>query len=876
MATCFTLSVMFLLMTADVDGQQDWGVNYNPSYVCALKGSTVRMSCDLKYPPDYWIKSVHWTKTTRVPAAVSPNLCSDIFQCHTNSITLTHVTEADKGVYYCIYSGYSGEWRGTPGVQLDVTDLQVETQQRLKEGDSVTLTCKTTCTLTEETTFIWYRNGQRLTEGRSTVNLKSVSRHDSGLYRCAIGEYEHLSSAGVYLSVEYVGGQQVWGVKYNPSYVCALRGSTVRMSCDLKYPSDHVVNKAFWTKAVYPGEENPNLCLKPTDRRRDCQIENKDSHSVKKDSHSITLTNVTEADKHVYYCRFTTNHQDGKWTGVPGAQLDVTDLQVETQQRVKEGDSVTLTCKTTCRLTEETTFIWYRNTQTLTEHTVNEFHLQSVSHHDSGVYRCAIRGHEHLSSPGVYLNVEYVDGQQDWGVNYNPSSVCALRGSTVRMSCIYPPDYWITSSYWTKTIHQPVSVSPNLCSDTYYRGKVQCHTNSITLTHVTEADKGVYYCRFTASGYIGERRGTPGVQLDVTDLQVETQQRVKEGDSVTLTCKSTCRLTEETTFIWYRNGQRLTEGRFTVNLQSVSRHDSGLYRCALRGYEHQSSAGVYLSVEYVGGQQDWGVNYYPSYVCALRGSTVRMSCDLKYPSGHVVNNAFWTKAVYPGEENPNLCLKPTDRRRDCQSENKDSHSITLTNVTEAEKHVYYCRFTTNPQDGKWTGIPGAQLDVTDLQVETQQRVKEGDSVTLTCKTTCRLTEETTFIWYRNTQTLTEHTVNEFHLQSVSRHDSGLYRCAIRGHEPFASSDVISVLNTADSSDDTYTALNPASRTSADIYNTIRVNLSNIHSQTLLHSNSHENKIYLFFMFLSQSDQCRAADGVYTTLELQSRSSEYEN
>ncbi|KAA0721826.1 Myelin-associated glycoprotein [Triplophysa tibetana] len=324
--------------------------------------------------------------------------------------------------------------------------------------------------------------------------------------------------------------------------------------------------------------------------------------SVLSTSRSITLTHVTEADKGVYYCIFT-NGISGEWRGTPGVQLDVTDHQVETQQRVKEGDSVTLTCKTTCRPTEETTFIWYRNGQRLTEgrFTVN---LKSVRRHDSGLYRCALREYEHPSSAGVYLSVEY--------------------------------------------------------------------------------------------------------------LQVETQQRVKEGDSVTLTCKTNCRLTEETTFIWSRNTQTLTE--HTVNefhLQSVSHQDSGVYRCAVRGSEHLSSPGVNLLVENVGGQQVWGVKYNPSYVCALRGSTVRMSCDLKYPSDHVVNNAFWTKAVYTGEENPNLCLKPTDRRRDCQSENKDSHSITLTNVTEADKHVYYCRFTTNKQGGKWTGVPGAQLDVTE-------------------------------------------------------------------------------------------------------------------------------------------------------------------
>ncbi|XP_065130484.1 cell surface glycoprotein MUC18-like [Paramisgurnus dabryanus] len=196
----------------------------------------------------------------------------------------------------------------------------------------------------------------------------------------------------------------------------------------------------------------------------------------------------------------------------------------------------------------------------------------------------------------------------------------------------------------------------------------------------------------------------------------------------------------------------------------------------------------------VDGQQVWGVNYSPSYVCALRGSTVKITCTLKYPSGHVVNKAFWTKVAYTGTpyaEPPELCLDP-ENRRGVQCHVQDTHSITLTDVTEADKHIYYCRFTTD-KGGKYTGVPGVQLVVTDLQVETNhQRVKEGDSVTLTCKTTCSLTEETTFIWYRNTQRFTKGRIklNQLHLQSVSRDDSGVYRCAaaVRGSERLSSPD----------------------------------------------------------------------------------------
>ncbi|XP_073716171.1 B-cell receptor CD22-like [Misgurnus anguillicaudatus] len=286
--------------------------------------------------------------------------------------------------------------------------------------------------------------------------------------------------------------------------------------------------------------------------------------------------------------------------------------------------------------------------------------------------------------------------------------------------------------------------------------------------------------------------------LMTADLQVETNQKVKEGDTVTLTCKTTCRLTEETTFIWYRDTQIFTKGIKTLNqlhLHSVSRDDSGVYRCdaaALRGSERLSSPDVYLNVEWVS-QQDW-VNYSPPYVCALRGSTVRITCrpTLKYPSDHVIDKAFWTKVAHKTDgEPPDLCLDPENRGVQCHSEKKDTYIITLTNVTETDKHIYYCRFITDKTGGKWTGTPGARLDVTDLQVETNQKVKEGDTVTLTCKTTCSLSEETTFIWYRNTKRFTKGIIilNQLHMQSVSRDDSGVYRCAaaVRGSKRLLSS-----------------------------------------------------------------------------------------
>ncbi|XP_016139818.1 B-cell receptor CD22-like [Sinocyclocheilus grahami] len=445
-----SLPLILVIMTAAVDGQQDWGVNYSPSYVCALKGSTVKMSCAFPQTQCQWRKNGR----NRVVAVV-------------------------------------------------LSDLQVETQQSVKERDSVTLRCKSSCSLPQQTTFIWYRNTQRLTTGTVDVNqlqLQSVRRADAGNYRCAVSGYEHLISPPVYLKVESVDGQQDWGVNYSPSYVCALKGSTVKMSCALKYPRDHKIKTVFWTKPAVTDGDLPPLCLVPENRGRvQCVRENEDNHN-------ITLTDVTEADKHIYYCRFITNIDTGKWTGVPGAQLDVTDLQVETQQSVKERDSVTLRCKSSCSLPEQTTFIWYRNTQRLTTGTVNvnQLQLQSVSRADEGNYRCAVSGYEHLISPPVYLKVEYPPRNVSVSINGSGEIV---EGDSVTLSCSSDSNPPALNFSWFKE-NQSSAVGSG---------------QSFSISSFNSSHSGRYYCE--AQNKHGSQR-SESVSVSVKEVQRAALQTV--------------------------------------------------------------------------------------------------------------------------------------------------------------------------------------------------------------------------------------------------------------------------------------------------------------------------------------------------------------
>ncbi|XP_073722547.1 B-cell receptor CD22-like [Misgurnus anguillicaudatus] len=182
---------------------------------------------------------------------------------------------------------------------------------------------------------------------------------------------------------------------------------------------------------------------------------------------------------------------------------------------------------------------------------------------------------------------------------------------------------------------------------------------------------------------------------------------------------------------------------------------------------------------------EWGVNYSSSYICALKGSTVIINCTYKYPTGYKIMNVFWTNTneTAKDKEHPDLFNDSEysqrieylgDKHHDC--------TMRLTDVRQTDSHKYYFRFITDQP--KWVGKHGVTLDITDLQVESSgERVTERHSVTLTCKSRCSLPDRSTFIWFKNTQSLSERTDrnNQLILQSVRRNDSGNYSCAVQGH-----------------------------------------------------------------------------------------------
>uniref|UniRef100_A0A4W5LPN9 Ig-like domain-containing protein n=1 Tax=Hucho hucho TaxID=62062 RepID=A0A4W5LPN9_9TELE len=179
----------------------------------------------------------------------------------------------------------------------------------------------------------------------------------------------------------------------------------------------------------------------------------------------------------------------------------------------------------------------------------------------------------------------------------NTVMICALKESSVELTCPVPSWTQVTEIVWynQRLNHKPY----DLRLDPKYEGRVEYHGTTekdciLRITDLRQSDIAMYYFRYKTDKS-GWKFGSYRFTLSVTDLQVKvTPDTVAEGRSVTLTCSTTCTLTDNPnpTYIWYKNGEDLFSDSSPQYQYSVSRGGSDSYSCALRGHDKLSSPKV--------------------------------------------------------------------------------------------------------------------------------------------------------------------------------------------------------------------------------------------------------------------------------------------
>nr|XP_021333826.1 B-cell receptor CD22-like [Danio rerio] len=532
-----------------------------------------------------------------------------------------------------------------------------------------------------------------------------------------------------------------WGVNYSPSQICALQNSSVTISCTFTYPTTgYQIMKVFWNKdLVKNGGEFADLSEDPEYSQRLQYL------GDKKQNCTIRLSHVTKNDEHEYYFRITTNVTGGRIIGIPGVHLNVTDLQLESPERVTEGDSVRLTCKRSCNLTDTPTFIWYRNSEILTTGTTGDkLILDPVRGEDAGRYRCAVLGNT-LASPDVYLNVTYPPNNVSVSIN---GSAVIVKGDSVSLIC---------SS----------NSNPPALNFSWFKGETSVGSGRIfNISKISSDDSGEYKCR--ARNDLGEKYSAP-VTLDVqypprnVSISIRRSAVIMSGDSVTLNCSSDSN--PPALFSWFKGTTYVGSGRI-FNILNISSDDSGEYKCKAKN-EHgvKYSDPVTLDAQYPPRNISVSISG-PAVI--MSGDSVTLSCSSD--SNPPALNFSWFKG---------------------DTSVGSGRIFSISKISSDDSGEYKCR-AKNDHGEKYSDP--VTLDVQyaprniSVSISGSAVIMSGDSVTLNCSSDSNPPAEIN--WFKGETFVGSGRI--FNISKISSDDSGEYKCRARNEHGEEYSDPVTL------------------------------------------------------------------------------------
>ncbi|KAL7845342.1 hypothetical protein AOLI_G00235340 [Acnodon oligacanthus] len=261
-----------------------------------VEGRSVNLTCssDANPPMEY-----NWFKRTSLVV-------------EGETYTVKKISSVDSGEYKCRSSNEHGE-KLSAALTLNVLYLQVEVPERVIEGGDVTLTCKTSFSLSYTPIFTWYRNWQRLSSSTDQLLLQPVSREDAGSYVCALWS-ETLRSPEVPLNVRY--GPKNISVSISPSGEI-VEGSSVTLTCSSD--ANPPVQNYTWFKGT----------------------------SLVSTGATYTVKNISSVDRGEYRCRSSNEHGEKLSAALtlnvlyPPKNVSVS---ISPSGEISEGSSVNLTC----------------------------------------------------------------------------------------------------------------------------------------------------------------------------------------------------------------------------------------------------------------------------------------------------------------------------------------------------------------------------------------------------------------------------------------------------------------------------------------------------------------------------------------------------
>ncbi|XP_023190426.1 B-cell receptor CD22-like [Xiphophorus maculatus] len=529
----------------------------------------------------------------------------------------------------------------------------------------------------------------------------------------------------VLLMAADVCGQNIWGVTYSRSSICALKGSKVEMSCKYIYPVIYgnkyiVIVKTFWFTKVINGDD--------VDLKNNSDYSGRVEYSCIKTFCSLKIFNVRQTDSKEYRFRFITNQQGGKYTGSPGVSLFVRDLQVKVN-RLNDPIRIQLTCHIDCRLDPSVSYVWLEDGKANKE---NNNNLVLSSFNTTHRYQCAIRGHEDVPSLAVYA-------PQTTVLSVTPSET--VEGSKVTLTC--SSDANPAAKYNIYRVNED------------QHGQLVSTEIQPVFSSIQVSDSGRYYC--AAGNDLGSRT-SPSIDINVKygpkncSVSVKPSGAVEEGNPVTLTCTSDAN--PAANYTWYKENKIIANGSEVFHVLAVGSEHRGSYSCKAQNLHGEcNSSSRFLDVLYA---PNVSVSITPSGEIK-EGNPVTLTCS---SDANPAANYTWYK------EKDNKLLE-------------SNKNLIFDSIKSMDSGQYYC--TAINKMGQNNSIVNVDVKYAPRSPSVSQSpsgdIVVGSSVTLTCSSDAN--PAANYTWYKEGEKAQKASGEHFTITNIQNEHRGNYYCKVQ-------------------------------------------------------------------------------------------------
>ncbi|XP_039904018.1 basement membrane-specific heparan sulfate proteoglycan core protein-like isoform X2 [Simochromis diagramma] len=504
-----------------------------------------------------------WTFTWHRNKQQLQNNPVEIINGDGSSLKITSVRQTHEGSYTCkahltsrgVNSGFSSEVMIQVSAEKPTLTLTRDPEYDVMfAGEAVTFSCA--ISVQSEWTYLWYKDGSKVTGSSDKLEVQIRGTADQGSYTCKATRGQNPAfitdpSGAKQLKVQ--AEKPTLTLTRDPEYDVMFAGEAVTFSCAISVQSE-------WTYLWY-----------------------KDGSKVTGSSDRLKVQISGTGDQGSYTCKATRGQNPAFITDLSAAkQLKVqknkpkpTITQQPDAEKLYVGENVSFECKV--ENSDGWSYDWYKDEESIPNNS-NSLKMEGLALLNGGVYKCKAKRDK------TGFNTEFSD-QRTVQISEIPVPTLKLvtkwpdvfPTESVNMICKMQTD----SADWTYAFYRDGTEVQHYNSD---------KDRNLSITSASTSDGGNYSC----SGKLKSRdvystKGSPlnlHVYAEKPTLTLTQQDPDYDvmfaGEAVTFSCAISVQ--SEWTYLWYKDGSKVTGSSDKLEVQISGTADQGSYTCkATRG-----------------------------------------------------------------------------------------------------------------------------------------------------------------------------------------------------------------------------------------------------------------------------------------------------